>query len=94
MDDLKLDERGECVLRLKQPIKRGSETIESLTLKFSARALRGFKLEIKGDGGMVFDVHECAALGLRLAAQPVDVLDKLEREDFNDLARAAQLFIG
>lgn len=85
---------GEITIKLKQPVKMGTHTIEELTLKFSPRAFKEFSVPLKDDGTVIFTPYVFAAAGVRLAGQPSTVLDRLGAADFFTLARATLSFLG
>lgn len=63
--------------RLRFPVEFGEDTIEELKLRCNGKAMRGFKVALGADGGVVFDPYAFAELGLRLAGQPRAIVDKM-----------------
>lgn len=60
---------------LKFPVTFGTETIESLALKPTGKAMQGFKVETSGSGGVVFEAYRFAELGLKLAGKARAIVD-------------------
>jgi hypothetical protein len=79
-------------IKLSVPIEFGGDTISVLVLRPSARAFRGFSLPMTAEGGVLFQPYELAALGLKLAGQPAQLLDKMDARDMAEVARAAMDF--
>lgn len=91
---VEIDPDAPLVVKLRKPIKRGSAPpIEELVIRFNSRAMQGFKLQMNEHGVPIFDPHACAALGVRLAGQPDDVLKKLGKTDFMAVASSTMGFL-
>jgi hypothetical protein len=81
--------------RLRFPIEFGDETIEELKLRCNGKAMKGFKVMIGADGGVVFEPYAFAELGLRLANQPRAIVDRMHPCDQFGLGMVALgFFIG
>ena len=78
---------------LKEPVTLGSEVITVLTLTPSVRALKGFAMPVRDDGVVLFEPYELAAVGVRLAGQPVQVLERLGLADTAALAGIVMDFL-
>lgn len=91
--EAKIDDDGTLTLALQKPVEFAKATVESLKLRFNAGALRGFSIEMKADGSIVYEPHRLAELGIKLCGQSSPLLGHLSREDFHALAQAAMLFV-
>ena len=80
-------------VQLKHPVKWGdTEVVESLELKRTARAMKGFVLPMKGDGTINFEPYACAQVGIRMAGRPDALLDMLDPEDAMELSNVVMGF--
>lgn len=77
---------------LKFPVTFGTETIETLSLRPSGLAMRGFKVETRADGGVVFEQYRFAELGLKLAGKPRPIVDLMHPCDQFGLGMVAMGF--
>jgi hypothetical protein len=81
-------------LKLHTPIQLGSELLEELSVKWTARAMKGFSLPLTADGGVLFQPYELARVGVQMAGQPSVLLDKLAGPDIMALAQVVMSFFG
>jgi hypothetical protein len=82
------------VVSLREPVKLGAVTVDSLTLKPSGRAFRNFSLPMTADGGILFQPYELAAVGVKMAGHPAILVDKLHPADLIEVAQAVMGFLG
>ena len=87
-------EAARNVVVLKEPITLGSEVIERLELKFSARSFKEFQIPLREDGTILFQPYPLAVAGVRMAGQPAILIDKLGPADFFALAQAVMSFLS
>ncbi len=79
-------------LELRDPVEFAGEKIAVLTLKPKAKAFKGYSVTA-GANGFVFEPYAAAAVGLKLAGQPAEVLDLMSPSDMFELAQLALSFI-
>lgn len=79
---------------LKYPVMLGNEEVKELTLTPVARAFKGFKQKVSGDGGVEFDSYEAAACAIRMTGHPPALLEKLHPEDMMALGGLALGFLA
>lgn len=76
-------------LKLKHPIKYGSEEIQELTFKKpKAKDLRGLKI------GSTLTMGDIIDLGAKMSGNAPSVLDELEVDDLMEVAEIVGNFIG
>lgn len=69
------------VYRFKVPVNFAGEVISEVTLRANGRAMKGFTVDTRADGGVVFEAYRFAELGLRLANQPHAIVDLMHPAD-------------
>lgn len=83
-------------VKLRRPLEVLGESVEVLRLRPSVRAFRNFALPMKGDGEdatIMFEPYAMARVGLKMAGQPDQLLDKLHPSDMWEVASAVLGFI-
>jgi hypothetical protein len=78
------------VMKLSEPVQFGSERIEELVLKPTAKAMLGLKMTMRGSdfgggGGFEFEPYTLARVGIVWAARPYAVLDLMTPPDVSKL---------
>lgn len=87
-------------ITLKAPISMGErgEPVAELNLKPTGRTLRGLKIETSASGGITYEPHALAVVGLRMAghvAAAEAMVDRMESlEDVNEVAQAVLSFLA
>lgn len=81
------------VLVLTAPVEFDERTITQLVLRSSAKALRGFSVEVTPEGGMKYEPWELGLVGMKMAGEPSQVLEKMDMMDVQALAQAVMGFI-
>lgn len=82
------------VLVLKKPVQfTDSILVEELTMRRTAKAFRDFTLPMQADGTIMFQPYALAKVGVRLAAHPDALVDKLDPADMWQIAQVVMGFI-
>ncbi len=87
---------GEPVtIKLRKPIEFAGKTITEMTLSFSSKALKGFKLEMSPQGVPIFEPYPLLQLGVKLAGYQSVVADMFTNgKDASEVSNAALGFIS
>lgn len=80
-------------LKLRDPVQFGSELIEELVFKPSARAFKEFSLPMDQRGKIDYQPYALAQVGIKMAGHPAAVVDKLSVRDMNEVAQAVLGFL-
>lgn len=85
-------------IALRRPVQRGKdETITRLVLRPATKHFRTLTLPMKGEGENAtidFQPYHLAKVGLRMAGQPDDVLDRMHPADMMEVATTVLGFLG
>jgi len=80
-------------IKLRVPAQFGKDTISELTLKPSSRALKEFALPMDPSGKIDYQPYACAQVGVRMAGQPMALVDKLDPRDLNEVGQTVLGFL-
>jgi hypothetical protein len=74
------------IVRLRHPVVFGSETIEELKLRPTARSMKDFTIQMKGNDSVIFEPYAAAKVGVHMAGHSNAVLDLLHPVDVMTIA--------